>query len=269
MTAANQPLELRAHQLCVRRGGNQILQNIDFVARAGSLIGVLGPSGSGKTTLLYALSGFRPANEGTVHLSGDDLYRHFQTLKGNIGFVPQDDIVPTALKVASVLRYAAELRLPELDGKARQARVSQLMTSLGLSERARLPVSSLSGGQRKRVSIAVELLSEPTLLFADEPTSGLDPALEATFMNQLRQMADEGRIVVLTTHIMSSLEQLDRVCIVVQGRLAFFGPPQRLKEYFEVDDFTQLYRKLDQRPGKQWYRQWVGSSLHRTYLGRG
>lgn len=254
---------LTARKIGVELGGVQILQSVDFRVKEGELVGVLGPSGSGKSTLLLALSGFRPAGEGKVTFDGKDLYESFEDLKTQIGFVPQDDIVPTALKVERVLGYAAELRLPEEPVEARKARVDRVIAKLGLGERRNVRVSSLSGGQRKRVNVGVELLNEPTILFADEPTSGLDPALERSLTETFRAMADDGAGVVVTTHIMTSLELYDRLAVIVKGRLAFFGPPDDAKPYFEVDDYTKIYARLETKTPAEWHNMFQKSPLAR------
>lgn len=254
-------MTLRARKLRVSFGSKTIVHNVDFHADPGQLIGILGPSGCGKSTLLRALSGFRPANEGRVSFDGQDLYENFEELKHQIGFVPQDDVVPLALKVERALGYAAELRLRHLSVEERKGRVDGVIRLLGLSERRRLRVSKLSGGQRKRVSVAMELISRPRLLFADEPTSGLDPALERALMENFKKLTDDGRVVIVTTHIMSSLDLLDVVCVLSDGRRCFFGPPKRLKEFFEVEDFVEIYSKLQARPAREWEEAFKRSSM--------
>ena len=243
---------LVAKKIGVEYGGVKILANVDFRARPGELIGILGPSGSGKSTLLMALSGFRPAHSGVVTFEGRDLYEHFDSIKGDIGFVPQDDIVPTTLKVERVLQYAAELRLHDLDVEERKARVERVIRLLGLAERRKLRVAKLSGGQRKRVNVGVELLSRPKLLFADEPTSGLDPALERSLTETMRKLADDGSAVIVTTHVMTSLSMYDALCVIVKGHLAYFGPPDEIKAYFAVDDFAEIYTVISQNPPAEW-----------------
>lgn len=240
-------MTLIAKDLRLERGGKKLLAEVSFKIVPGQLIGLLGPSGAGKSTLLFALSGFRPADQGELRLDGQDLLKSFESIKRQIGFVPQDDIVPTALTVEKVLGYAADLRLPELPPDERAQRVDRTLYHLGLKDQRSLRVSKLSGGQRKRVSVGVELLSEPRLLFADEPTSGLDPALERSLMESLRKLASQERMVVVTTHIMSSLELLDQVCVLHKGHLVYFGPPKQIKPFFEIEDFVDLYAKLQQQ----------------------
>lgn len=251
---------LVARKIGVQRGGTQILQSVDFKVNEGELIGILGPSGSGKSTLLLALSGFRPPEEGTITFDGADLKTCFDDVKRSIGFVPQDDIVPTALQVERVLGYAAELRLRDIEPEERQRRVDRTIAKLGLGQRKTVRVSKLSGGQRKRVNVGVELLSEPRILFADEPTSGLDPALERSLTETFRKMADNGAAVVVTTHIMTSLELYDRLAVIVQGRLAYFGPPDDAKPYFGVDDFTKIYAKLEEVSPAEWHNRFQKSA---------
>jgi len=245
-------MSLIARKLLVERSGKTILSSVDISANDGELIGILGPSGSGKSTLLMALNGFRPATSGRVTLDGKDLYKNFESMKSQIGFVPQDDIVPTALRVERTLGYAAELRLPDLSPEARIARVNVVMRTLGLTESKDSRVATLSGGQRKRVSVGVELLSKPRMLFADEPTSGLDPALERAMTENFRKLADDGHMIIVTTHIMSSLNIYDKLAVVVGGRLAYFGAPQNIKPYFEVDDFSEIYTVLSNKTPREW-----------------
>ena len=258
---------LQARKIGVELGGTKILQSVDFRAREGELIGVLGPSGSGKSTLLLALSGFRPATEGNVTFDGRDLVESFDDVKKLIGFVPQDDIVPLALTVERVLGYAAELRLRDVDVEERRRRVERVISKLALTGSRTSRVATLSGGQRKRVNVGVELLSEPRILFADEPTSGLDPALERSLTEQLRKMADDGAAVVVTTHIMTSLEIYDRLAVIVKGRLAYFGPPDEAKPYFKVDDFTKIYARLDDGSPLEWHNRFQKSEHARHVNG--
>lgn len=259
-------MSLVARKLRVEYSGTTILHDLDIAAEPGELIGILGPSGSGKSTMLYALSGFRPAHQGEVNVSGEPLYERFEEIKANIGFVPQDDIVPTALKVERVLKYAADLRLPDISPQEREQRVMDVMGTLELLERANLRVSKLSGGQRKRVSVGVELLAKPQVLFADEPTSGLDPALERSLMQTFRDLAAQGRVVFVTTHIMTSLDLLDMACVLHKGRMAYYGPVDGLKEYFEVEDFVRIYDALEKRAPEAWVKRYNASGLKTEYI---
>ena len=257
---------LKARKLHVVLGGTTIIRNVDFSIRRGQLIGILGPSGSGKSTLLRALSGFRPARKGRVIFNGEDLYENFEGLKRSIGYVPQDDVVPRALRVERALGYTAELRLREFSPEERRGRINGVMRSLGLSESRNQRISKLSGGQRKRVSVGMELISRPELIFADEPTSGLDPALERSLTMTLKKLAGQGRAVVVTTHIMSSLDVLDAVCVLDEGQLCYFGPVDGLKEFFEVEDFINIYAQLQQQSVDHWKQKFNRSGLRAEYL---
>ncbi len=255
-------MSLNARKVCVEFSGTKIVTGVDFRAPAGSLIGILGPSGSGKSTLMMALSGMRPPTSGSVTFQGRDLIKDFEDLKHEIGFVPQDDIVPTSLKVERVLSYAAELRLENISAEERKNRVERILRKLGLSERRNLRVSKLSGGQRKRVNVGVELLSDPKLLFADEPTSGLDPALERQLTQTFRDLADDGNIVIITTHVMTSLTMFDSLCLIIKGRVAYFGPPAEIKKYFKVDDFAEIYTRLAEKTPTKWNEEFRKSSYY-------
>ena len=248
---------LKARKLKVVLGGNTIVDGADFQVRPGQFVGILGPSGSGKTTLLMALSGFRPAQKGTVVFDGRDLYEDFQELKREIGFVPQDDVVPRSLRVGRALGYTAELRLRHLSREERQGRIDGVLRTLGLTKSKKQRVANLSGGQRKRVSVGMELISRPRLIFADEPTSGLDPALERSLTQSLKKLTDQGeRSVVVTTHIMSSLDMLDVVCVIDKGRVCYFGPVDGLKEFFGVEDYVELYGRLQAVPVRKWQEKY-------------
>lgn len=208
------------------KGGKTLLDRVSFPVGEKCLLGVVGPSGAGKSTLLNALTGQRPADSGTVLYDGRDLYRDFAELRQRIGLVPQDDILHAQLTVRKALGYAAELRFPQDTAKAeRQERVAEVIRELGLEQRVDQPIHSLSGGQRKRVSVALELLTKPSLLFLDEPTSGLDPGMDRSVMHMLRGLADDGRTVIVVTHSVLSLEVCDRLLVLAPGgRIAYYGP---------------------------------------------
>src|SRR6185369_10929831 len=159
------------------------------------------------STLLGALTGQRPADAGEVRYDGRDLYASYDELRQRIGLVPQDDILHPQLTVRRALRFAAELRFPaDTSAAERHARVEEVLDELGLIDQATQRISTLSGGQRKRTSVALELLTRPSLLFLDEPTSGLDPGMDKSVMRTLRGLADDGRTVVVVTHNVANLD---------------------------------------------------------------
>ena len=198
-----------------------ILNHVGFVAEPGQFIGILGPSGAGKTTLLNALSGLRPADSGKILFDQTDLYKHLDQLRSLFGYVPQDDIVHADLTVTEALTFAARLRLPTGTPRHEVSKlVDHTIASLGLSDRVNLKIARLSGGQRKRVSVGVELLSRPPLLFLDEPTSGLDPLAEFKLMELLRRLADTGCTVICTTHVMENVYLMDQIAIITMMKTA-------------------------------------------------
>jgi ABC transport system ATP-binding/permease protein len=223
------------------------VQNISLVAQPRELVAIVGASGAGKSTLLRALAGVQRPASGEVLLDGVSLYSNLSTLRSSIGYVPQDDIIHRRLTVEHALRYAASLRLPRgTSRRERHERVDEVIGDLGLEPQRKTLVGNLSGGQRKRVSLGVELLTRPGLFFLDEPTAGLDPGTERRMMDLLRQLAEEGRTVVLVTHATHNIKRCDKVMFLTDGgRLAFFGRPDEALQYFGVSDFEEIYDQLE------------------------
>lgn len=224
----------------------QLLSGISLVVKPRELIGLLGPSGAGKTTLMNVLNGFAKPTAGQVFYNGTDLYKNLSSLKSTIGFVPQEDIVHKQLSVRRCLYYAARLRLPDdLSDEEINRRVEEMLDILKIDpQRWDNPVSTLSGGQRKRVSIGIELLPKPGVLFLDEPTAGLDPRTETLMMMLFRQLANQGSTIVITTHLLASFGVLDKVVVLVQGRLAFYGPGTKFLNYFKAEAAPDVYDDL-------------------------
>jgi ABC-type multidrug transport system ATPase subunit len=231
-----------------RSGGGTIrlLDDVGLTIQPNEFVGLLGPSGAGKSTLMDSLNGMRPATSGNVLINNLDLYRHLDSLKQSIGYVPQDDIIHRELTVYRTLYYVARLRLSaDVSGREIDQIVSEVMDVTGLSERRDVPVGQLSGGQRKRVSIAVELITKPSVIFLDEPTSGLDPATEEKIMKLFRQIAESGRTVVLTTHAMENVKLFDKIVVLMRGKLVFYGGPQEALAHVKAESFKDLYDKLE------------------------
>jgi ABC-type multidrug transport system ATPase subunit len=226
--------------------GRQVLHDVSLSIEPGRLVAIVGGSGAGKSTLLDALAGVRPADQGTVLYDGRDPNLDLAAWRSSLGYVPQDDIIHTELPVAATLRYAAMLRLPAAATEAdRERAVSEALDALDLRERADVRVAALSGGQRKRVSIGVELLTGPRLFFLDEPTSGLDPATSAELLRLLRRLADSGRTIVLTTHAMQDIDICDEVVVLARdGHLAFAGSVEQAREHFQVATPKEIYERL-------------------------
>src|SRR2546421_3992422 len=231
-----------------RSGGGTIklLDDVGITVQPNEFVGLLGPSGAGKSTLMDALNGMRPASSGYVLINNLDLYRHLDSLKQSIGYVPQDDIIHRELTVYRTLYYVARLRLSrDVSRREIDQIVNEVMDVTGLSERRDVAISQLSGGQRKRVSIAVELITKPSVIFLDEPTSGLDPATEEKIMKLFRQIAESGRTVILTTHAMENVKLFDKIVVLMRGKLVFYGAPHEALAHVKAESFKDLYDKLE------------------------
>ncbi|CAL9363410.1 ABC transporter ATP-binding_permease protein [Streptomyces sp. enrichment culture] len=252
----------------VDRGTKRLLDRVSFPVGEKCLLAVVGPSGAGKSTLMNALTGQRPADHGTVLYDGRDLYHDYAELRQRIGLVPQDDILHTQLTVHAALSYAAELRFPQDTAKAeRRARVDEVIRELGLEERARQHVHSLSGGQRKRVSVALELLTKPSLLFLDEPTSGLDPGMDRSVMHMLRGLADDGRTVIVVTHSVLSLDVCDRLLVLAPGgRVAYYGPPGDALAFFGFENWPEAFEAFERQQDRDWAGEYRNSPFHQRYV---
>ncbi len=196
---------------------------------------VVGQSGGGKSTLLDAIAGYRPATQGKVFVNGIDVYQNFDAVRNDIGYVPQKDIIHMELTVYQALNFAAQLRMPKDTSKAeRHKRIMEVLDDLDLMHRKDVQISGLSGGQQKRVSIGVELLTRPGLFFLDEPTSGLDPGTETAFMHLMRRLADQGRTIIMVTHATKNVMLADKVVFLARGGyVAWFGPPDEALTYFD------------------------------------
>ncbi|GGZ30464.1 ABC transporter ATP-binding protein [Streptomyces inusitatus] len=260
-------LDVQDLAVTVDRGRKTLLDGVSFPVGEKCLLAVVGPSGAGKSTLLGALTGLRPADRGTVLYDGRDLYRDYAELRQRIGLVPQDDILHTQLTVRAALGYAAELRFPQDTAREeRRGRVAEVMRELGLTERADQPIHKLSGGQRKRVSVALELLTKPSLLFLDEPTSGLDPGMDRSVMHMLRGLADDGRTVIVVTHSVLSLDVCDRLLVLAPGgRIAYYGPPANALAFFGFEQWPEAFEAFENDRQRDWAGQWAASPLRERY----
>ncbi|QTZ91241.1 FHA domain-containing protein [Streptomyces auratus] len=248
-------------------GGKQILKDVSFGVPEKSLIAVIGPSGSGKSTLLKALTGYRPANQGDVLYDNRNLYKQFAELRQRIGLVPQDDILHKELTVQKALKYAAKLRFPGDTAEAeREARIDEVLHELKLDVHKDKKVTSLSGGQRKRVSVALELLTKPSLIFLDEPTSGLDPGMDRDVMQLLRGLADDGRTVLVVTHSVAELALCDKLLVMAPGGgVAYFGPPEEALNFFQYDTWADVFSAFENYRDYDWMGRWRGSPHFQLY----
>jgi len=229
------------------KNANRILNDISFCILPGEFVAIVGGSGAGKTSLLHALNGFVPATSGSVRYNGVNLYENLDLFRPVLGYVPQDDIVHAELTVERTLYYGAKLRLPkDTLQKELNERIEEVLEAVGLSERRNTEVRRLSGGQRKRVSVALELLARPRAVYLDEPTSGLDPALEGRMMALFRDLAESGATVIVSTHVTQSLRMCDKIVWMAPGgHIAFFGSPAEALRHFRVQEFGEIYGLLE------------------------
>ncbi|MBA3462120.1 MAG: ATP-binding cassette domain-containing protein [Deltaproteobacteria bacterium] len=249
-------------------GDKQLLAPTTLSIEPCEFVAIVGGSGAGKSTLMTALCGFNRASAGRVTINGDDLYAGYDAYRSVIGYVPQDDILHHTLTVERALHHAAKLRLPadttpgEID-----VRIATVLDQVEMTDHSKKRIDQLSGGQRKRVSIACELLADPLLLFLDEPTSGLDPGLERKLMITLRKLADSGRTIVLITHATANIRMCDHIAFLAEGKLVYFGPPQQALQLFGAADFPDLYEEVEE-PGKpdEWTARYGASLQHQKYV---
>jgi len=220
-----------------------LLDNISMTARPGTLTAIIGPSGAGKSTLARLIAGYTHPTKGTVSFEGHNIHADYASLRSRIGMVPQDDVVHGQLTVNQALMYAAELRLPPDTTTAdRQQVVAEVLAELEMTQHADTRVDRLSGGQRKRASVALELLTGPSLLILDEPTSGLDPALDRQVMTMLRDLADAGRVVLVVTHSLTYLDVCDQVLLLAPGgKTAFYGPPAQIGPAMGTTNWADIF----------------------------
>lgn len=257
-----------AERITQKFGAAVRLHDISLALLPCEFVGLLGPSGCGKSLLMDALNGLRPAAQGTVYLNELSLYDNFNTLQRSIGYVPQHDVLHESLSVEQTLYYAAKLRLP--GGKSRKRIdevVKEVITTVGLDGHCETAFRQLSGGQQKRLSLGIELITKPNFLFLDEPTSPLDPETTENMMMLFRKLADQGRIVVMVTHKFEKFFEMHQVVILSnEGYLAFFGPPKKALEYFDCKGTTEIYRKLNNSKGQVLAERFRASPEYQQYV---
>lgn len=263
-------IEISAAGICVDVGDHRLLRNASFHINPNELVAVIGGSGAGKSTLLRTLAGILPLSGGTVKYNGSDLYDALDAHRPTIGYVPQSDIVHRSLTVSRALDYAARLRLPsDWTPADRAARIEAVLDQVGLGDRATLQIGKLSGGQVKRVSLALELLGNPRVLFLDEPTSGLDPGLDMRMMALFREIANNGRTVVVVTHSVLHLQDCDRLLMLAPGGyLAYNGPPSELPAAMGTASYAEAFAAVElAEPPSETKHEAVGPSSEKV-IGR-
>jgi ABC-type multidrug transport system ATPase subunit len=262
-------ISLQARDLTVRlSSGKVLLDHVSFPLGERCLLGVIGPSGAGKSTLLGALTGISPATQGSVLYDNRDLYAYYDELRYRIGLVPQQEILHTQLSARRALGFAAELRFPRDVSKAeRETRITEVLEELSLTKHAETRTSALSGGQQKRVNVAMELLTKPSLLFLDEPTSGLDPGLDKSVMELMADLAHDGRTVIVVTHSVANLNLCDRLLVLVPGgKIGYFGPPADALKHFGQPGWAEVFQAFEAEPGRDWAGEYRRSAYHAMYV---
>ncbi|WP_394621369.1 ATP-binding cassette domain-containing protein [Lentzea sp. JNUCC 0626] len=235
------------HQL---PGGRRLLSGVDLDVGPGELVAVIGPSGAGKSTFLKVLTGQLAPSAGSVSFDGHDVHAGGDEVRRRIGVVPQEDVLHTKLTARDAMHYAARLRLPvDTSRGERRDRVGVALSEVDMQTHRTTRLSRMSGGQRKRVSIALELITEPPLLLLDEPTSGLDPALDRQVMSGLRKIANAGRAVVVVTHNLACLDICDRILLLAPGGVPLYsGPPADLFGHFGTHDWAEVFEAAAEHP---------------------
>lgn len=228
-------------------GRKKILNQVYGDIGSNEFVAIIGGSGAGKTTVMNAMSGFDRDIEGNVFCNGIDLRRNFNSLKNMIGFVPQQDIIYENLKLKKMLLYTAKMKMPSDTTRAEmELRIYKVLEMVDLTQHADTYIRKLSGGQKKRASIAVELLADPGLFFLDEPTSGLDPDTEQSLMHTLASLSkSEGKTIIMVTHTTQSIHLCDKVIFMGPGgKICYCGPPSEMNEYFGKQDLVEIYNEL-------------------------
>jgi len=269
-------ISVDASDIVIERGNGKkkfiTCNHVSLNIKPGELVAVIGGSGAGKSTILNCMCGYlKPAN-GEVYINGVNLYQNFDSLKKMIGYVPQSDIVYDNLTLYDMLVYTAKLRLPkDISANERENAINRAIATVELTEKKNSLIKALSGGQRKRASIAVELLSDPNLLFLDEPASGLDPGTERNLMQSLREMADSGKTVILVTHSTLQLKLCDKIVFMGKGgNLCFYGSYDEALSFFGVSDIVDVYNMITDH-AKEWKAKYAKTVIqvgkHRESFG--
>ncbi len=270
-------IRLDVNHLTLETNNKRRLDDLSFSLEPGQFVALVGGSGAGKSTLMRTLLGIEAPTNGIVYLNGSNLRQNFNIYRNQIGYVPQDDIIHKDLTVQEVLLYAAKLRLPA-DADITQV-TEQALSDIKMTHRRNAFIGELSGGQRKRVSIGVELLANPKLFFLDEPTSGLDPGLDKQLMELLRDLAHQGgRTIILVTHATDNITECDRIVFLgAGGKLCYFGSPQDSLAFFGTKNFAEIYIKLEETSAidacvdryrqSPYYQKYIANSVSPAFTG--
>ena len=252
-------LELQEVSFTIRKDGEEIplVDRVSIRVPKGHFMAIVGPSGCGKTTLLKTIAGLNPESGGTLSWDGRDLSKEGDFSPSEIGYVPQFSIAYDPLRVDESVEAATRLRVRSRTTEELDHRIDRVLEETGLSPISDRQVKVLSGGQKRRLGLAMELVSDPKILLCDEVTSGLDPRSEREIVRLLHDLSrKDGRIVLSVTHSLSHLELYDSILVLHEGRVAFHGPPERLTHYFSVSDTEEVYPRLSSQPSERWHTSW-------------
>lgn len=240
-------------------GQTMLLDHVTLHVQPGQFVAIIGGNGAGKSTLLKALAGIQPAQHGSVLFGGVDSYHYYDLFRGRIGYVPQADIVHAALTVEEALYYTARLRLSrDLRDEEIEERIQLVLEAVDLSPHQSKLIGSLSGGEKKRLSLAVELLAEPQVLFLDEPNAALDPNHRRELLATVRSLANQGRTLIMVTHFREDFDACDRVAVMGRGgRLCFYGAPSEALRFFGVGAYEDIYTHIEESvPADAWRKRY-------------
>lgn len=242
-------LAIEVQNLSTTEGSRQILKNIQMSIKSGEFIGILGPSGCGKSSLIQRLAGLASYSEGNVLMNGIPLNEIREQCLRKTAYLPQQVVLHSQLTLEQEFRCFCQLHTPCFREGVRE--ILPVLKRVGLEKEIHQVIANLSGGQQRRAGIALELLRSPELLFLDEPTAGLDPSSETEIMQYLRRIANQGKTVVCSTHLMDNFETFDKVLLLVHGQVAFYGRPEDLLTYFNVKSPREVFRILSEDSEEQ------------------
>ncbi len=262
-------LELKDVSFTISKEGEPVnlVDKVSLTIPRGHFMAIVGPSGCGKTTLLKTIAGLNPESEGSLFWEGRNLSEDGDLGPAEIGYVPQFSIAYDQLTVDESIEAATRLRVKTRGSQQLDARIDRVLEEVGLAAIADRPVKVLSGGQKRRLGLAMELVSDPKLLLCDEVTSGLDPRSEREIVHLLHDLSrKEGRIVLSVTHSLAHLELYDSILVLHEGRVAYHGTPAQLNHYFSVKDTEEVYPRLASQSSERWQASWEKHKV--SYYGK-
>lgn len=241
-----------------------LLREVNFTVPQGHLMAIVGPSGCGKTTLLKVIAGIAEQTDGDLKWEARDLKEEEDLHPGELGYVPQFSVAHDLLTVEECIAHSMALRTQLPGTEDFEPKLDKILEVTGLTDLADRRVKVLSGGQKRRLGLALELVTNPCLLLCDEVTSGLDPKSEREITKLLRVLSRENprRVVINVTHSLASLDAFDSVLVMYRGRLVYHGPPKMLTHYFTVDHPEEVYLRLTQREAQEWHESWQKKRSH-------